>query len=233
MEKFPLILPPAMIDFKRYAFYDRDRTMRLTLEPMSREALLAAIPGEIVAASALLAARLGLERAPDELLRARAAEFAALDEETGFRLWINAPADREGRTVYVSAPDAMPDVGDAPDWCIASGGFLIGSAEEILAWAGSHAGLETVEECRDELCRILSGVTEAPHAAVLRETATDREIMSWPVRCGNPIRALSAAAAQWPEVCYAEDDFDFALKPDLTDRPEGARAPETPEPEAD
>lgn len=204
-----------MIDFSRYALFDRARTMRLSLEALPRESLIADIPGELAVASPILAAMLGIERLTEEVMLARSDEFAALDEETAFRLWTSPAASADGRTVFISAPDALPEMDGTPDWGIASAGFLIGSAEEMLRWAGSLTGAETTEGMRLELSKILSGTCEPPHAAVLTDLVQGTEIMRWPVKCGNPIRALSAAAAQWPEVRYAEDDFRFTLREDM------------------
>ena len=103
----------------------------------------------------------------------------------------------------------------APDFGIASAGFLIGSTLEMLQWVQSLTGAETPDEQRSELSKMLSAACETPHAAILTELSSGTELMRWPVQCGNPIRALSQAAAQWPEVKFAEDDFEFSLKPDL------------------
>ena len=85
----------------------------------------------------------------------------------------------------------------------------------MLQWVQSLTGAETPDEQRSELSKMLSAACEPPHAAILTELSSGTELMRWPVQCGNPIRALSQAAAQWPEVKSAEDDFEFSLKPDL------------------
>ena len=38
------------------------------------------------------------------------------------------------------------------------------------------------------------------------------------MRCGNPIRSLSAATQAWPEVRYPEEDFVFRLREDALER---------------
>ena len=196
-----------MLDFSHYALYDSARTMRLSLEPMTRTQMLADFPGEIVISSPLLAARLGCEAADAEAMQRRREEFAALDR---------TPA-RDGRIAYVSAPDSLPDVEEEPDWGISSAGFLIGSVAEISEWVKRMTDADDPASILRELSRILSGCSEPPHAAQLTDLSTGAVIMTWPVRCANPIHALSAAAESWPEVRYREEDFDFSLKSDLAD----------------
>lgn len=204
-----------MLDLQRYAFYDAKRTMRLTLEPVSILEMLQDLPGELLFSAPLPAARLGVPCASPDVMHARAAEFAQFDEETAFRLWFNPEPSADGRSVYVSAPDALPEMNGAPDFSIASAGFLIGSTFEMLQWVQSLTAAQTPDEQRSELSKMLSAACEPPHAAILTELSSSTELMRWPVQCGNPIRALSQAAAQWPEVKFAEDDFEFTLKPDL------------------
>ena len=112
-----------MLDLQRYAFYDAKRTMRLTLEPVSILEMLQDLPGELLFSAPLPAARLGVPCASPDVMHARAAEFAQFDEETAFRLWFNPEPSADGRSVYVSAPDALPEMNGAPDFGIASAGF--------------------------------------------------------------------------------------------------------------
>ena len=121
-----------MLDLQRYAFYDAKRTMRLTLEPVSILEMLQDLPGELLFSAPLPAARLGVPCASPDVMHARAAEFAQFDEETAFRLWFNPEPSADGRSVYVSAPDALPEMNGAPDFGIASAGFLIGSTLECF-----------------------------------------------------------------------------------------------------
>ena len=206
-----------MLDFSHYALYDSARTMRLSLEPMTRTQMLADFPGEIVISSPLLATRLGCEAADAEAMQRRREEFAALDEESALRIWLNRTPARDGRIAYVSAPDSLPDVEEEPDWGISSAGFLIGSVAEIAGWVKRMTDADDPASILRELSRILSGCSEPPHAAQLTDLSTGAVIMTWPVRCANPIHALSAAAESWPEVRYREEDFDFSLKSDLAD----------------
>ena len=102
-----------MLDLQRYAFYDAKRTMRLTLEPVSILEMLQDLPGELLFSAPLPAARLGVPCASPDVMHARAAEFAQFDEETAFRLWFNPEPSADGRSVYVSAPDAQfPEFGE-------------------------------------------------------------------------------------------------------------------------
>lgn len=211
-----------MIDLSHYVLYDAARTLRLSLEPVPRGELLRELPGELVVSSLLLAFRLGCEATSVDVMTGRAAEFAELDEESAFRLWENPVAAADGRTVFVSAPDSLPDVAGAPDFGLASAGFLIGGTAEILDWVMSVTDAEDADEARLELSRLLSGTGETPHAVRLTECATGAVLQRWPVRCGNPLRALTASARSWPEVRYAEDDFTFTLKSDLAEPAAGA-----------
>lgn len=206
-----------MIDLSHYVLYDAARTLRLSLEPVARAELLRELPGELVVCSPLLAFRLGCEAVSLDVMTGRAAEFAQLDEESAFRLWENPVAAADGRTVFISAPDSLPDAAGAPDFGLASAGFLIGGTAEILDWVTSVTDAGDADTARLELSRLLSGAGETPHAVRLTECATGAVLQRWPVRCGNPLRALTAAARSWPEVRYAEDDFTFTLKSDLAD----------------
>ena len=158
-----------MLDLQRYAFYDAKRTMRLTLEPVSILEMLQDLPGELLFSAPLPAARLGVPCASPDVMHARAAEFAQFDEETAFRLWFNPEPSADGRSVYVSAPDALPEMNGAPDFSIASAGFLIGSTFEMLQWVQSLTGAQTPDEQRSELSKMLSAACEPPHAAILTE----------------------------------------------------------------
>ena len=165
-----------MLDLQRYAFYDAKRTMRLTLEPVSILEMLQDLPGELLFSAPLPAARLGVPCASPDVMHARAAEFAQFDEETAFRLWFNPEPSADGRSVYVSAPDALPEMNGAPDFGIASAGFLIGSTLEMLQWVQSLTGAETPDEQRSELSKMLSAACEPPHAAILTELSSGTEL---------------------------------------------------------
>ncbi|MDO5532357.1 hypothetical protein [Sutterella sp.] len=206
-----------MLDLSNFALYDAARTMRLSIESVPREELLAGIPAELVVASPALAERLHVPAASEEELLRRRAEFAALDEETGWRLWVNPVPAPDGRTVFLSAPDALPVTDGAPDHAIASAGFIVGDTAGVLEWVMQVTDAETEEAALTALSALLSGTGEPPHAARLTELATGAVLMSWPIRAGNPIRALSAAAKGWPEVRFREEDFVFTLRPEAGD----------------
>ena len=140
-----------MLDLQRYAFYDAKRTMRLTLEPVSILEMLQDLPGELLFSAPLPAARLGVPCASPDVMHARAAEFAQFDEETAFRLWFNPEPSADGRSVYVSAPDALPEMNGAParavrqsysctfsSRCTVAGSQVCRRRLRILLEAGSH-----------------------------------------------------------------------------------------------
>lgn len=207
-----------MLDFSRYALYDARRTTRLTLEPMGRAELLSGLPGELVVTSPVLAAMLGAEVMGDAQLLARREELSSLDEDSALRLWLNPFPAEDGRTVFISTPDALPEVDGTPDWSIRSAGFLIGPVEGVCDWVRTVSDAESADEIRRTLSAILSGTCEPPHAAKLVELSSNIVLQRWPVRCGNPIRSLSAATQAWPEVRYPEEDFVFRLREDALER---------------
>ena len=75
-----------MFDPERFQLYDARRTLMLAVAPLSREEALSTLPGEFVVADRLLAKRLGIEPVPEDVMAARAAEFAALPEDRILRL---------------------------------------------------------------------------------------------------------------------------------------------------
>lgn len=202
-----------MMDFSRYALYDEHRTVRLTLEPLSLRELLDSMPGELLITSPVLAARLDREVVSDGELLERRDELDGLDEDSALRIWMTELPSADGRTVFLSAPDALADTDGAPDWSIVCAGLLVGSVEDLCGWVRGVSDADDAESIRHVLSAILSGTVTPPHAARLTELASGRVLQSWPVRCGNPIPALSAAAQAWPDVRWTEEDFSFSLKP--------------------
>lgn len=70
-----------MFDPERFVFYDAKRTLMLTVGPLSRREALQQLPGEIVVWDPVLAARLGLDPVPPEVMNIRSREFRELDED--------------------------------------------------------------------------------------------------------------------------------------------------------
>lgn len=204
-----------MMDFAHYALYNESRTLRLSLEPVSREALLESMPGELIITHPLLAARLGREWVTDEELLERRDELDALDEDSALRIWLTTLPSADGRTVFFSAPDGLADTDGAPDWAITCAGFLVGSVEKLCDWVKEVSEADDPESIRHVLSAIFSDTLEPPHAAKLTDLTTNEVLQMWPIHYGNPIPALSAAAQAWPAVCYTEEDFTFFLKADV------------------
>lgn len=211
-----------MFDPERFVFYDAKRTLMLTVGPLSRREALQQLPGEIVVWDPVLAARLGLDPVPPEVMNIRSREFRELDEDELLRIWRSPVPSSDGRTVFVSPPDALPDSGDAPDWGLLSAGFIAGSLEPLVDWVRTTYGAEDPSEIRTALSRWLSIDAERTERAVqLVDLAAEAVIAQWPILHDNPLRAFNAAAASWPEVRYGELDFDFALKPEASgERPD-------------
>ncbi len=207
-----------MFDPERFQLYDARRTLMLAVAPLSREEALSALPGEFVVADRLLAKRLGIEPVPEDVMAARAAEFAALPEDRILRLWVNPVLNADGCDVFVSPPDALPDVGGAPDWGLASAGFLLADIEALSEWIRTTYGVETPEEIRESLSRFLSRDLERMVRAVeLVDLAANAVLMKWPVLHESPLRAIRAATESYPEVRYEEADFEFRLRQDVAE----------------
>ena len=132
-----------MFDPNRFQLFDAARTLTLTIGPVSRSDVLADFPAELIVSDEILAARLGVEPVPPSVITARIPELKALDEESVRRLWVNPVPTSDGRTVFVSPVDALPDTGDAADWGLRSAGFLVsdpavlGEAVAIMEASGS------------------------------------------------------------------------------------------------
>ena len=190
--------------------FDAERRLMLTVRSASTADLLAEIPGEFFVWDEVLAARIGISPAPQEAADARSLEVSALDEDSALRLWRLPKAGREGLDVFAAPIDALPDTGDAPDWGLSSAGWLLGDAEALLGWATNAYGDEA--ELFSSLSRFLSIDVLKPHSAVhLVDRESGRTLQIWPVWNENPLRALSLAAAAYPEVRYEESDFEFRL----------------------
>lgn len=204
-----------MFDPERFVFYDAERTLMLTVGPLSRREALLQVPGEFVVWEPVLAARLGIEPVPPEVMNIRSREFRELGEDEILRIWVSPMPASDGRTVFVSPPDALPDSGDAPDWGLRSAGFIVGELEPLVDWVRTTYGAEEPDEIRRALSRWLSTDAERTERAVqLVDLAADAVIASWPILHDNPLRAFKAASASWPEVRYSDLDFDFSLKPE-------------------
>ena len=205
-----------MFDPERFQLYDASRSLMLAVAPLARSEALALLPGEFAVADRLLAKRLGIEPLTEEMMAERAAEFAALPEEKILRIWVNPVLNSDGCDVFVSPPDALPDVGGAPDWGLSSAGFLLTDIEALSEWIRTTYGVETPEEIRESISRFLSFDLERMVRAVeLVDLAQERVLMKWPVLHENPLRAFRAATESYPEVRYAEGDFEFRLKQDV------------------
>lgn len=207
-----------MMEFSNYALYDENRTLRLSLEPIGQKELLESMPGELIITHPLLAARLGRELVADEELLERRDELDALDEDSALRIWLTTLPSLDGRTIFLSAPDGLADTDGAPDWSITCAGFLVGSVEKLCDWVKRVSEADDPDAIRYVLSAIFSDTMESPHAVKLTDLTTQKVLQIWPIRFGNPIPALSAAAKAWPTVRYTEEDFTFTLKKDLVSK---------------
>lgn len=206
-----------MFDPQRFMRFDAKRTLMLAAAPLSRAEALGELPGELVVSDERLAAHLGLEALPPEVMNSRAEEFAALEEGDVWRLWLNPTPTVDGRTVFISPVDALPDVAGAPDWGLASAGFLAASGEVLEEWTASMYGWAP-EDFREAVSRFLSiDVLLTDRAVELVELDGGAVLNRWPILHDNPLRALQKATESYPEVRFGEEDFDFMLKPDAAE----------------
>ncbi len=203
---------------ERFTLYNADHSLKLTVEPLPREEALALFPGTFIVADAMLAKTLGVSAVSADEMNARAAEFAAMPEESILRLWVSSAPTSDGRTVFVSPLDSLPDVGDAPDWGLKSAGYLLGDIEALSSWLQTTYEVESAEDIRRALSKFLSeDLAKMDRAVVLIETETENILMYWPILWDNPILARRASTSAYPEVCYTDSDFDFSLKRDISD----------------
>lgn len=203
-----------MFDLHRFMRFDAKRTLMLTTAPLSRREALGELPGELIVSDERLAEHIGLESVPPEVMNARSDEWALLEEGELWRLWRSPTPTTDGRTIFISPVDALPDVSGAPDWGLASSGFLVAGAEALGEWTQSVYGWPA-EDFREAVSRFLSiDVLQMDRAVELVDLASGAALNRWPILHDNPLRALQKASESYPEVRFCEEDFEYSLKAD-------------------
>lgn len=203
-----------MFDLHRFMRFDAKRTLMLATAPLPRREALGELPGELIVSDERLAEHLGLECVPPEVMNARSDEWALLEEGELWRLWRSPTPTADGRSIFISPVDALPDVSGAPDWGLASSGFLVAGAEALGEWTQSVYGWPA-EDFREAVSRFLSiDVLQMDRAVELVDLASGAALNRWPILHDNPLRALQKAAESYPEVRFCEEDFAFSLKAD-------------------
>lgn len=198
-----------MFDPNRFQLFDAARTLTLTIGPVSRSDVLADFPAELIVSDEILAARLGVEPVPPSVITARIPELKALDEEAVRRLWMNPVSTPDGRTVFVSPVDALPDTGDTADWGLRSAGFLVSDPAVLGDWVEENYATDDIAAALSHFLSI--DLMRSESAVRLTETATGNVLALWPVRNDNPLKALARATESYPEVRYDDEDFEFRL----------------------
>lgn len=198
-----------MFDPNRFQLFDAARTLMLTIGPVSRSDVLADFPAELIVSDEILAARLGVEPVPPSVITARIPELKALDEESVRRLWMNPVSTPDGRTVFVSPVDALPDTGDTADWGLRSAGFLVSDPAVLGDWVEENYATDDIAAALSHFLSI--DLMRSESAVRLTETATGNVLALWPVRNDNPLKAFARATESYPEVRYDDEDFEFRL----------------------